>query len=198
MGLPRENLASPHPAFILISMRNFTIIILGVLFGAGLFACGKGGVAISVNGVAVHENEWKAATSEIGARLRFEHDCDGPYEFVLIKKEYKYPSEVGVVACNRKWIFTRETDGITAGPWKGRQTAFSFIPPEDRGDKGADKASAPETASGAAPGTPSSLSDRTNPYETDTAEGAEPADTEPVPESPPENTDTAEVSTDTP
>lgn len=180
-------------------MRNFTIIILGFLIGVGLFACGKGGVAISVNGVAVHENEWKAATSEIGARLRFEHDCDGPYEFVLIKKEYKYPSEVGVVACNRKWIFTRETDGITTAPWKGRQTAFSFIPSEDGADDSeANEATAPESTPDAAPDAPSSPSDRTNPYETDTAEGAEPADTGPAPESPPDNTDTAEVSTDTP
>lgn len=178
-------------------MRNFTIIILGVLVGVGLFACGKGGVAISVNGVAVHENEWKAATNEIGARLRFEQDCDGPYEFVLIKKAYKYPSEVGVVACNRKWIFTRETDGITTGPWKGRQTAFSFIPPEDRGDTEADE-DEPETRSDAAPGATASPSDRTNPYETDTAEGAEPDDTGTVAESPPDNPDTADVSTDTP
>ena len=86
-------------------------------------ACGSGSMVIQVNGVDVDENKWNDTTHELGARLRFEHDCDGPYEFVLIRKRYHNPMEVGAVACNQKWIFSRDMKGTQLGPWHARLTS---------------------------------------------------------------------------
>ena len=107
-------------------MRNVILpIILLIIFAAvlGVVACGSAKVSIEVDGFDVSEDEWKSITHELSARLRFEHDCDGPYEFVLIKKQHQFPSEIGVVACDKKWIFSRTIRGMKPGDWKARLTS---------------------------------------------------------------------------
>ena len=96
---------------------------MGITIGTAFPACGSGSMIIQVDGVAVDESKWNDATHELGARLRFEHGCDGPYEFVLIQKRYHNPMEVGAVACDKKWIFSREMKGTQLGPWHARLTS---------------------------------------------------------------------------
>ncbi|MBN2715845.1 MAG: hypothetical protein JXX14_08315 [Deltaproteobacteria bacterium] len=115
---------------MLYSIVNKICVVLCL----GVIAC-SGRLSVQVDGVDVYENEWNDAKQEIGARLRFEHDCDGPYEYVLIRRAYRYPSEVGVVACGQKWIFSRKVDGTKTSPWQGRLTsAVRAVSPFDRHD----------------------------------------------------------------
>ncbi|MBN2343605.1 MAG: hypothetical protein JXX29_19470 [Deltaproteobacteria bacterium] len=102
--------------------KNF-ILHLFLWLLLGLAGCGSSNPVIQVDGIDIYQDEWTKTTHEISAKLRFELDCEGPYEFVLIKKQFRYPSEVGVVGCERKWIFSRSVDVMVAGPWNYKQTA---------------------------------------------------------------------------
>ncbi|MBN2525570.1 MAG: hypothetical protein JXR76_04190, partial [Deltaproteobacteria bacterium] len=176
-------------------MQRFILFPIWMALCAGLPCCASGRVTINVDGIDIHEKQWNETTQELGARLRFEHNCDGPYEFVLIKKEYYHPTEVGVAACNRKWVFSRTLKNMKPGDWQARQTA-SNEPlrwyPKDSSDtdtKGSDEPAGVGTNAvtqnemdTAAPESDTGATDETAP----------PADTEPAP-FPPNDSDSVAV-----
>jgi hypothetical protein len=63
---------------------------------------------IQVNGIEVYESHWRQTMDMIGPRAVFELNCPGPQlQFVLLRKQGRYPIEVGVQGCGRSAVYLR-------------------------------------------------------------------------------------------
>jgi hypothetical protein len=82
-------------------MRAFSVALLALI----LFACR--GVMVQSGGIKVYEDEWNAATRDIGFRANVDlGDCP-TREFTLLAKVKTIPTQVGVRGCGSTGIYER-------------------------------------------------------------------------------------------
>lgn len=84
------------------------IALFGSLtIGAFASACASS-PKIMVNGIEVYEGYWTQATDELRTRASFDLNCPpAQIQFVLMKRNGRYPTEVGVTACSHRATYVR-------------------------------------------------------------------------------------------
>jgi hypothetical protein len=72
----------------------------------------------SVNGQEVYEASWPVVQRELGARAKFDLECDEQPSLTLMTATRGYPTVVGVSACQKRATYVREVDGYNQlHPW---------------------------------------------------------------------------------
>lgn len=66
----------------------------------------------------MYQDEWDKTKQELANRMKFDADCADPaMSYTLLKKSFRYPTEVGVSGCGKKVMYVRAAVGAGLGPW---------------------------------------------------------------------------------
>ena len=95
-----------HRALVGASEMNRGILVACIVLALLSVSCR--GPKLQVDGVAIYEKNWTRALNDLTPRVAFDMDCDSEPRFTLITRTGSQATVVGIRACGRAAIYTRE------------------------------------------------------------------------------------------